>query len=452
MTVHRSRFTVHGSQFTIRAVTLLALAGAALADDPPGGAAGLLDARLAAACDAAARAAAETRGLPFLRPVGRRVASREEFARHVGEVVDRDFPRERQREIALSLAAWGFLPEGYDLRATYMEMFADEVVGYYDPREGELVLLREAPADVLERVVGHEVVHALQDQHFGLEGLVRPDRNTDDEAWAHAAVVEGEATLLESEGSARRTGERAEPGLGARLRRLLEERARTVGRTIARVPPLLRENLIFPYAEGTAFVEEVRRRFGWPGLTLVFWDPPASTEQVLHPERYMERRDFPTRFRIPDLGPLLPPGSRRAEANVLGEHAVKVLLAPAVGAEAAAAAADGWDGIEFVVWEAPRRPPGAGPGPVLAFASAWDSEGDAAAFAAAYEKARAARPAVPRDPAPAPPRLERRGDLVFGLEGAPADPAEALWEALVRSERVLHPRDPGARDPGARRG
>jgi hypothetical protein len=133
------------------------------------------------------------------------------------------------------------------------------------------------------------------------------------------------------------------------------------------LPPFLQAQLLFPYTGGMAFVQELVRRAGGRWILVDLADrtrPPDSTEQVLHPEKYL-RVEEPLPV---SLGMRLGAGWRRAASGVWGEWATSEL----VGEEAAA----GWGGDRYELWQGPG-------GDVLAMRWRWDTHRDAREFAAA---------------------------------------------------------------------
>jgi hypothetical protein len=131
----------------------------------------------------------------------------------------------------------------------------------------------------------HEYVHALQDQHFDLLKLLAARPYNFDRAEAAFSVVEGDAMNVQRRREqtdavwSRRALEEIGRGEDARF----ADYRREVG---AFFPPLLTETFIFRYRDGTRFVETVRRKSGARGVDELFRRPPASSEQVLHPEKY----------------------------------------------------------------------------------------------------------------------------------------------------------------------
>ena len=125
--------------------------------------------------------------------------------------------------------------------------------------------------------------------------------------------------------------------------------------------------------------------------------PPRSTEQVLHPERYLEARDDPARVVVPDLSAGLGEEWELALQDTFGEFVMGLYLNQVLPEERAWQAADGWDGDTFVVWEEDGSQ-------VRVWRTIWESIGDAAEF----ERALVA--VIPQRDPPAWP-VEAPGDL-----------------------------------------
>jgi hypothetical protein len=141
-------------------------------------------------------------------------------------------------------------------------------------------------------------------------------------------------------------------------------------------PAILRETLLFPYTYGSEFVTVLQVE-GWEAVDAAFADPPQSTEQILHPEKYLTR-DEPELVSLPPLTDTLGAGWERIESENLGEFQIGLYLAQQVDRATAEAAAAGWDGDRYAVYVN-------GDDEVLAFATVWDSETDRDEFVAAYE-------------------------------------------------------------------
>src|SRR5262249_56263731 len=115
------------------------------------------------------------------------------------------------------------------------------------------------------------------------------------------------------------------------------------------VPPLLRGTLVFQYRDGTRFVDLLLARGGWAAVDRAQADPPISTAQVLHPERYLAAaRDMPTPIEVTATSSLTRAGSKPVLADTLGEAVIRILARGTLPAERAAQGADGWKGDRLV--------------------------------------------------------------------------------------------------------
>ena len=75
--------------------------------------------------------------------------------------------------------------------------------------------------------------------------------------------------------------------------------------------------MIFPYFQGMVFCAKLANAGGWAAIDEVYRNPPLSTEQILHPEKYRDRPDYPMTI---ELGRSSPgQGWKEVGRNVLGE-------------------------------------------------------------------------------------------------------------------------------------
>ena len=124
----------------------------------------------------------------------------------------------------------------------------------------------------------------------------------------------------------------------------------------ATVPAVMWAQLVFPYSAGLEFVFALVEPGDWSPVDAVYLDPPTSTEQVMHPERYVER-DEPTWLSF-DAG--TPSGAQRYVADVFGEMMIletcSQLLVDRVSRAACERAAEGWDGDRLEAFSFPDDP------------------------------------------------------------------------------------------------
>jgi hypothetical protein len=215
------------------------------------------------------------------------------------------------------------------------------------------------------------------------------------------------------------------------------------GKTLRGTPPIISESMIFPYFKGMVFCAKLTNEGGWAAIDDVYHNPPLSTEQILHPEKYRAKPDFPMTI---DLGVLKPgAGWKEVGRNVLGEMQLAVLLRKHGGKKAAA----GWDGDRYAILEGPKNKLG------LVWLSTWDSEDDAREFAhgyVAYQTAKVGNLGKP--PKPIPDSVwrnvddslyvvQRRGRNVAVVEGFSPDATPGLVEAAFRATQTeMRPAEP----------
>jgi hypothetical protein len=146
----------------------------------------------------------------------------------------------------------------------------------------------------------------------------------------------------------------------------------------ASAPSYLRETLLFPYTYGANFLQEIVRKHSWSKVNEIYADLPTSTEQILHPSKYLDERDEPTLIDSSELQPELAGTWETIFENVLGEFTLYLLLQEFLDEGIALSASRGWDGDSIRLLENPEGKE------ALFLATVWDSERDAGQFHTAY--------------------------------------------------------------------
>jgi len=359
----------------IIALTLSVGWGAACAKEPPG-----YEGPFKKQVRAAIPQLEEASGLRFLRLPVVQTRSRDE----VRAYLEQEFTAQlTPRELAGTQTAYrllGLLPDTLDLRAFLLELLTEQVAGYYDPRTKVLYVVDDADAEMRDITITHELMHALQDQHTDLMAI-EALTGDNDRMVAMQAVVEGQAVYEQlAVMTGGRDGEPRIPGGWGRVREMIRDGQSAMPR-FASAPMLLQETLLFPYLSGAEFIRRVKQVR--PGVA-PFTPFATSTEQILHPERYLDSLpDLPTTVTLgaPRTGTLL-------HEDNLGEFETRLLLFAHLQDEAAAVrGADGWDGDRYQVIETAA-------GPAFAWVTVWDSTAEATEFAALLRQAVAARHGV----------------------------------------------------------
>lgn len=284
------------------------------------------------------------RGLAPQGPVERNFVD----AEAVRSIILDDFERpETKQELARLERLYrllGLIEPEASLAATYSGLVTEQVLGLYDTEAGEIFVIAEGRFDALERIsYAHEYVHYLQDEAFDLQRLSDSARDDPDRQLALSALVEGGATLVQQQYALLTTSRAELVELAAQLSALETGSAETA-------PFAVQSALEFPYVAGFKFVTALYQAGGSARIDEAFAAPPATTEQVLHPEKYLTREDA-IEVAVPDL-PATLDGWAVIDQFSLGEFLLgtwlQALGAPRVAAEQAAA---GWGGDTTVVLE-----------------------------------------------------------------------------------------------------
>ena len=408
----------------------------------------VLDALLART-DVVAKEVAKIRGLPLKKAIPNEVVDKDELHRRLQALAAEDKTAAETVGEGLALARWGMIPIATDYKALLVDLLTEQIAGYYDPETKKLTISKSAGDDPAwaEMVLAHELDHGLQDQAFDLHTFEDLADTEDDAAVARRALVEGDGIALMIEVMLARRGAPApwsDPSVAASIEKSMETPGNGDG--LDKAPLAIREAMIFPYRAGLTFVAALRRRGTWRAVDAAFARPPKSTEQIIHPERYVAGDD-PVPVQI--TAPAALPDYAIAHATVWGELGFDLFLrSHGVDEATAASAAEGWGGDRAVVLarEDDKRPQRA----VGVSRSEWDSEADAIEAAEALGKALDHEVVgTVMDHAQNRTRwlgldgtvswLERKGPSVVVVLGAPAWAATALDAEVWTASGVVPP-------------
>jgi hypothetical protein len=321
------------------------------------------------------RDVAELRGLEFRRRVPVTVESPDKLAKRLLGVLADETDEDELRRQGRAMELLGELPAGTDLPRLLNRVQAESVLGFYlpgRPPKGGLYVRSSRGLDPYAKIIlAHELTHAVTDQRFDLTKADRLAAATarEDELAAYSGLVEGDATLTMQRYLAERLtpAEQADAGLVASTQRTPERDA---------APAVIRQSLLFPYEQGLRFVRALYAQGGWDAVNDAYRDPPTSTEQLLHPERYLGDRDQPQQVELADLSGRLGGGWRPAAELSFGELDARLLLQGELAVTTAEAAAEGWDGGRLRTFQR-------GTGTALALRTVWDSGAEATQFCGA---------------------------------------------------------------------
>ena len=321
------------------------------------------------------------------RPVVLR-RSRAQVRDYVIHKFDDDLPPAELEGAQAAYRLFGLIPDSLDLRRTMVDLLTEQVAGYFDPDSNALYIPTDIDPSQARIVISHELVHALQHQYLNLDSLVELKRQNDRRSAAQA-ILEGQATLAQILVLMPEQKIESLPNFWD-LRTALGGQQDQM-KVFGRAPLWLRESLIFPYLGGAEFVRWFDHEY--PGKQPYGVLMPISTEQILHPARYVAG-DRPDALAFESAAP----DTVRYEDG-LGEFEIRLLLQQHLSDDSAAALyAAGWDGDRYQVLgrKSAGRKRGAGGaggagGDALVWYTLWDDKAAAARFTRGLERAWAKR-------------------------------------------------------------
>ena len=312
------------------------------------------------------------RGLQAKQPVDPKVLDEAALGTYIQDQFRKDNPIELVEANERLLKGLGLLPPDASLEDLYIDLLSSQVAGLYNPEDKQLYVVSKTGAlgPTEKTTFAHEYTHALQDQNFGLAGMELDAPGEGDRAIARLALVEGDATLLMTLWQIQNLTQ-------AEILQLFSEALDPkVTGALEKMPPVLRESLLFPYTGGLSFTQRLHGAGGWEAVNDAFAKPPASTEQILHPEKY-DSAEAPLKVDLPDdLAARMGAGWTVGLEDTLGEFQLKLWLAEKAGAGASGAtsAAAGWGGDRVALLDGP------GDAWAIVMRTRWDTPADGSEF------------------------------------------------------------------------
>ncbi|HEY3827525.1 MAG TPA: hypothetical protein VGL82_23390 [Bryobacteraceae bacterium] len=311
------------------------------------------------------------RQLPF------ELITRDQVNQYLKEQIQQSVKPDEIRAEEVTLKKFGFAPANFDLKQTTIDLLTEQAAAFYDFRRKKLFISDWATVNMRDAALIHELAHALADQNFPIQKFTDKGPDNSESSMAREAVVEGQASWLMLEVAARRVGKTlADPQTARELLETSADSQQSDYPVFNNAPLYLRRTLMFPYDEGEKFQQAIFLRDGKTAFAQVFRDPPISTAQVEHPDRYFEH--------VPLAAPELPKPIKHAKAFVegsMGELETRILLEQYVDAAAAELLGPKLKGSDYRVDE--TKP---GHRMMLVYASQWADEDAASQYFAAYQK------------------------------------------------------------------
>lgn len=370
----------------------------------------------------------EIRGWAWKGPVPVGITTPDEFIEFAEQSFEEEYGAERLEGMTSSLVLFGFMPEDMNFYETMMDMLRDQVGGYYDPKEGKFFMMSTfSKGAMADYIMAHELCHALDDQYFDLEKMFEDNAGNSDTEFAIRCAVEGSASsagnlyLMKGiqngwlDASTMMDGDMISSMMGS----------------MDKIPPYFIITMSLPYIDGNTFVLRQTSESFMAAMMIapkdedlqhMFRNPPTSSEQILHPEKYWNEETFdaPIPVEVADKSESLGAGWSLVDTDTLGELGCAMLVMKNVptsmavsmgGARMAVPESSGWGGDQYRAYlhDDGRK--------LMHWSTVWDTEIDAMEFAEALRERGMKR-------APMLRRIDLQGNRVkvlFASDDAVAD-------------------------------
>ena len=318
-----------------------------------------------------------------LTPLETTVITREELGIRLRADLAEDLDEIAQRQALYTVL--GIMDKDVSLHDLLLSLYGEQVIGLFDSEEEQLYIVSDTDEiGALDEVTyAHEFTHGLQQQYFDIHSTGKSLEGNSDQALAYRSVVEGDAMLAERIYTFQHMDD--------------EQRAQIAGDAAAldstpleSAPHVIQREFIFPYREGPEFVATILVAASWPAVgswrsvNQLYEDIPRSTEQILHPEKYVAKEE-PIEVILPDVASVLGGDWMVLREDTLGEFLWLAYLEDRITQEEADAAAAGWGGDAYALFEGPEGTL------LLQTVIAWDGEDDAQEFFDAFVQFTSAR-------------------------------------------------------------
>lgn len=323
----------------------------------------------------------ELRGHEATDGFERELISETELEEIVAEDFFGEYTDEDARLDVLLLSTLGLLPQDFNLKQLYTELYSEQIAGFYDDEVKTMYVVQGTEFGGSEKLTyAHEFTHVLQDQVWGFDnGLDMSEEACEADSERCAAIqalVEGDASMSEVVWLQTYA-----------TRQDYEDLVQTFddyeSPILDSAPPYIAADLYFPYEKGNAFVENLYNDGGFERVDEAFVELPVSTEQIMHPERYPDDQPIPVSLK--DLSESLGSKWSLYDQNVMGEWYTYLILKKAYDEDLrlsesfASTAAEGWggDSYAFYIHEDTDEL-------VFVMDSIWDTPQDAVEFSDAF--------------------------------------------------------------------
>lgn len=265
--------------------------------------------------------------------------------------------------------ALGLIEANASLEDILLGIQLQQASALFDEQSGNVYLLSDATNITARFEVAYAAAHlsGLQQELFDIRALRASARNgTSDEFRAVSALDGGDRSTV----------------LNGYIERVIaldaaamEEYQRPIpGNKLLTAPQIVQKTALFGLVEGRQFVEALFARDGvWDTVDSAYENPPETTEQVIHPEKYFALEPAHN-VRLPNISGRMGAGWSLIAIDTMGEFMVRSYLEEYLSDEEAEEAASGWGGDQYILMSNPDH------GRLLLWEIRFDSGSDADQF------------------------------------------------------------------------
>jgi hypothetical protein len=259
-----------------------------------------------------------------------------------------------------------------------IDLLTEQAAAFYDFHRKKLFISDWATQNMRETALVHELAHALADQNFPIQKFLSGDRDDSEQSLARESVVEGQASWLMIEYAVRQAGKTLKDPETANeyLKDQTDSGDDSAWPVFSKAPLYIRRTLMFPYEDGEKFQQAIFLKEGDAAFSRVFNQPPSSTAQIIHPDRYFAK--------VMSTSPQLPKPIRHAKAFVtgsVGELDQRILLEQYLDTGSASSLAPKLRGGTYRIDEAKRDRR-----QMLLYISEWEDAASAGQYFDAYRR------------------------------------------------------------------
>lgn len=289
----------------------------------------------------------------------------EELRSYLIEQINNTSDEDLRIESALYIIL-GFIPEDFDLRQFYVDLYSEQIAGFYDSKTNEMHLIGDGSSYDNALTLAHEYTHFLQYNTQAFEPVLHHDEDFCTENVETCLIIDA---LVEGDASLTETLINPNSLLGER-----QNGRKTTREVFYAAPKYFQDTLLFPYKYGFDFVSYHYLKGGFSAVNDLYMNLPQSIEQIMHPEKY--QKDLPIDVSLEPYRTFIEKDFDIKRENVLNESDIRLILGSScnenwrLSERQAEAGSAGWGGGSYLYAEKDGKP--------LFFSKTlWDSDQDA---------------------------------------------------------------------------